>query len=155
MGKKIESLSAKGMVFTAAAGNDGPTAGPAYPAAYPQVIAVTAVTKDLRNYPYANRGNHIDLAAPGADIWTAWPDAKEGYRSGTSFAAPFVTGVLAVYPPNVLSEPKESLLEHVNVTDLGPAGRDPIYGRGLLQAPANCQGTASEVAELGNGTGRN
>ena len=45
------------MVFTAAAGNDGPTAGPAYPAAYPQVIAVTAVTKDLRNYPYANRGD--------------------------------------------------------------------------------------------------
>jgi subtilisin family serine protease len=151
---KIASLSARGMVFTAAAGNEGPTAAPAYPAAYPQVIAVTAVTKDLRNYPYANRGDHIDLAAPGTDIWTAWPDAKEGYRSGTSFAAPFVTGVLAVYPPDVLREPKESLLERVNVTDLGATGRDPIYGRGLLRAPATCQGSASEVAELGNSTGR-
>ncbi len=146
--RKIESLSAKGVVFAAAAGNDGPTAEPAYPAAYPQVIAVTAVTKDLRNYPYANRGEHIDIAAPGVDIWTAWPEAREGYRSGTSFASPFVTGVLAIYPPDVLRGPKNNLLEHVNITDLGPPGRDPIYGRGLLQAPATCQGNSSEVAEL-------
>ncbi len=151
--KKIESLSAKGLVFTAAAGNEGPTAGPAYPAAYPQVIAVTAVTKDLRNYPYANRGDHIDIAAPGVDIWTAWPDAREGYRSGTSFASPFVTGVLAVYPPSVLRAPKDGILEHVNVTDLGPPGRDPIYGRGLLQAPPSCQGNSNEVAGL-NAEGR-
>ena len=109
---------------------------------------MTAVTKELRNYPYANRGAHIDLAAPGVNIWTAWPDDKEGYRSGTSFAAPFVTGVLAVYPPDVLHSPKNSLLERVNITDLGPPGRDPIYGRGLLQAPPSCQGNASEVAEL-------
>ena len=146
--RKIESLSAKGVVFAAAAGNDGPTAEPAYPAAYPQVIAVTAVTKDLRNYPYANRGEHIDVAAPGVDIWTAWPEAREGYRSGTSFASPFVTGVLAIYPPDVLRGSKNNLLEHVNITDLGPPGRDPIYGRGLLQAPATCQGNSSEVAEL-------
>ncbi len=150
--KKIESLSARGFVFAAAAGNDGPTAEPAYPAAYPQVIAVTAVTKDLRNYPYANRGAHIDVAAPGVDIWTAWPESREGYRSGTSFASPFVTGVLAIYPPDVLRAPKDTLLEHVNITDLGPPGRDPIYGRGLLQAPASCQHNSSEVAELGLGT---
>jgi subtilisin family serine protease len=146
--KKIESLSAKGIVFTAAAGNDGPAAGPAYPAAYSQVIAVTAVTKELRSYPYANRGDQIDLAAPGTDIWTAWPDGSEGYRSGTSFAAPFVTGVLALYPPEVLREPKDRLLERVSVADLGPPGRDPVYGRGLLQAPASCPGNAREMAVL-------
>jgi subtilisin family serine protease len=150
--RKIEALSARGLVFTAAAGNEGPAAEPVYPAAYPQVIAVTAVTKDMRNYPFANRGAQIDLAAPGVDIWTAWPDAREGYRSGTSFAAPFVTGVLAVYPPDVLRSSKEALLERVAVTDLGPPGRDSIYGRGLLQAPPSCQGNASEVAELGDGS---
>ena len=148
--KKIEALSARGFVFTAAAGNDGPAASPAYPAAYPQVIAVTAVTKDLKNYPYANRGAHIDVAAPGVDIWTAWPEAREGYRSGTSFASPLVAGVLALYPPDVLRSPKNSLLERVNISDLGPPGRDPIYGRGLLQAPSACQGNASEVAGLGS-----
>ena len=146
--KKIESMSARGVVFIAAAGNDGPAAEPAYPAAYPQVIAVTAVTKDLRNYPYANRGAHIDLAAPGVDIWTAWPEEKEGYRSGTSFASPFVTGVLAIYPPDVLRSPKSSLLDRLNISDLGAPGRDPIYGRGLLRAPASCPGNATEVAAL-------
>ena len=146
--KKIESMSARGVVFIAAAGNDGPAAEPAYPAAYPQVIAVTAVTKDLRNYPYANRGAHIDLAAPGVDIWTAWPEEKEGYRSGTSFASPFVTGVLAIYPPDVLRSPKSSLLDRLNISDLGAPGRDPIYGRGFLRAPASCPGNATEVAAL-------
>ncbi len=85
---------------------------------------MTAVTKGMKNSPYANRGAHIDVAAPGVDIWTAWPEAREGYRSGTSFASPFVTGVLAVYPPDVLRASKESLLERVNITDLGPPGRD-------------------------------
>ena len=146
--KKIESLSARGVVFAAAAGNDGPTAEPAYPAAYPQVIAVTALTKDLRNYPYANRGAHIDVAAPGVDIWTAWPEAREGYRSGTSFASPFVTGILAIYPAEALRGSKDAILEHVNIADLGPPGRDPIYGRGLLQAPSSCPGNSSEVASL-------
>jgi Subtilase family len=145
---KIESLSAnKGLVFSAAAGNDGPAAEPAYPAAYPQVIAVTAVTKEFKNYPFANRGGHIDVAAPGVDIWTAWPDAREGYRSGTSFASPFVTAVLAILPPDTLKRPKESLFGQLRTADLGQPGRDPVYGRGLLQAPASCPMASGESAD--------
>ena len=79
---EIEELSSKGITFVAAAGNEGPAAEPAYPAAYPQVIAVTAVTKDLHNYRYANRGDHIDVAAPGVDIWTAVPGGREGFTLG-------------------------------------------------------------------------
>ena len=60
--KAIEKLSAKGVVFIAAVGNEGPTAEPSYPAAYKQVIAVTAVNRELRGYHYANRGEHIDVA---------------------------------------------------------------------------------------------
>jgi hypothetical protein len=148
---KIESLSAKGLVFSAAAGNDGPTAEPAYPAAYPQVIAVTAVTKEFKNYPYANRGGHIDVAAPGVDIWTAWPDSREGYRSGTSFASPFVTAVLAILPPDMLKSPKERLFEQLRTADLGAPGRDPVYGRGLLQAPASCPMASEETAHNTHG----
>jgi subtilisin family serine protease len=144
---QIESLSANGLVFSAAAGNDGPTAEPAYPAAYPQVIAVTAVTKEFKNYPYANRGGHIDVAAPGVDIWTAWPDSREGYRSGTSFASPFVTAVLAILPPDMLKPPKENLFEQLRTADLGPPGRDPVYGRGLLQAPSSCPMASGETAD--------
>lgn len=138
VGEAIERMSEEGVVFVAAAGNEGPTAEPAYPAAYPQVIAVTAVTKDLRNYRYANRGDHIDVSAPGVDIWTAAPGGGAGYNTGTSFAAPHVTAVLAVEPPETLKQGKTDLLDNLAVMDLGQEGRDPVYGRGLLLAPSEC-----------------
>ena len=134
----IARLSKKGTIFVAAAGNDGPTAPPNYPAAYEPVIAVTAVNKKLRNYRHANRGNHIDLAAPGVGIWTAAPGEKEGYLSGTSFAVPFVTAVAATHYRQLNKPSRKSLLRVVATKDLGPKGRDPIYGRGLVLAPASC-----------------
>ena len=137
--KEIEKLSAGGMVFVAAAGNEGPTARPSYPAAYRQVIAVTAVNKELRNFAYANRGSHIDVAAPGVDIWTAVPGAKEGYYSGTSFAAPYVTAAMATIYTASKRRDKASMLSLVETKDLGAPGRDPIYGRGVLVAPQGCQ----------------
>jgi hypothetical protein len=142
----IEDLSSRGVVLVAAAGNEGPAAPPAFPAAYPQVIAVTAVTKELRNYRYANRGNHIDVAAPGVDIWTAVPEGREGLHSGTSFAAPHVTGIIALLPRNSLARGKEELLAGLPVKDLGSPGRDPIYGRGLLAAPSSCTPPADTLA---------
>jgi Subtilase family len=141
----IEELSARGTVLVAAAGNEGPAADPAYPAAYAQVIAVTAVTRDRRNYRYANRGMHIDVAAPGVDIWTAVPGAREGPHTGTSFAAPHVTGAIAVMPREALTGKKDDLLDSMPVIDLGDPGRDPIYGRGLLTAPSTCSPPAEEV----------
>ena len=134
----IAKLSKKGIVFVAAAGNEGPTAAPSYPAAYPQVIAVTAVTNDLHNYRYANRGDHIDVAAPGVNIWTAMPGGRAGYHSGTSFASPHVTAILAVEPRETLQQDKADLLDGLPVIDLGQHGRDPVYGRGLLLAPSEC-----------------
>ena len=79
---RLKAMRSQGYVFTAAAGNDGPAALPAYPAAYPEVIAVTAVTKDKRVYPSANRGPYIDLAAPGVRIWTALPEVLGGLSDG-------------------------------------------------------------------------
>lgn len=134
----IKKLSKKGIVFVAAAGNEGPAAEPSYPAAYPQVIAVTAVTKGLRNYRYANRGDHIDVAAPGVNIWTAMPGGRASYQSGTSFAAPHVTAILAVEPRETLQKAKADLLDGLPVIRLGQEVRDPVYGRGLLTAPSEC-----------------
>ena len=140
----IARLSKRGVIFIAAAGNDGPTAPPKYPAAYAPVITVTAVNKRLRNYRYANRGRHIDFAAPGVGIWTAAPGRKEGYRSGTSFAVPFVTAVAATHYRQLAKPTKSSLLEVIATKDLGPRGHDQIYGRGLIQAPATCGGREPE-----------
>ena len=138
--KAIEKLAAKGVLFVAAAGNDGPNAGPSYPAAYEQVIAVTAVNKDQQSYRYANRGSYIDVAAPGVAIWTALPGLKEGYHSGTSFATPFVTASLAALYPQLTAKTKTQVLQQFRYRDLGAPGPDPIYGQGLLIAPATCSG---------------
>jgi hypothetical protein len=143
---QIAEISAKGVVLVAAAGNEGPSAAPAYPAAYPQVIAVTAVTKDQRNYRYANRGEHIDVAAPGAGIWAAVPGGREGSHSGTSFAAPHVTGIIAVMPRESLTGKKDELLDGMPVIDLGAPGRDPVYGRGMLVAPSFCTPPSDALA---------
>jgi subtilisin family serine protease len=138
--KAIEKLSAKGILFVAAAGNDGPAAGPSYPAAYGSVIAVTAVGKDMQSYRYANRGTYIDIAAPGVAIWTALPGSKEGYHSGTSFATPYVTATLATIYSRHAIKSKPEALNQMSFRDLGAPGRDPIYGEGLLVAPATCGG---------------
>jgi subtilisin family serine protease len=69
------------------------------------------------------------------------PTAGEGsYRTGTSFAAPFVTASVAVLLSRQQLTPDEvktSLQD--SVVDLGVRGYDPLYGWGLLRAPAKCQ----------------
>jgi hypothetical protein len=134
----IGTLARKGVIFVAAVGNDGPTAPPSYPSAYEQVIAVTAVNKDLSNYRHANRGDHVDLAAPGVGIWTAMPGAPGAYHSGTSFAVPYATAVIAAIYPSLVVKSKAAALQQLTYQDLGPPGRDPIYGRGLVIAPVSC-----------------
>jgi subtilisin family serine protease len=143
---RLKAMRARGFVFTAAAGNEGPAALPTYPAAYPEVIAVTAVTSELQVYPSANRGPHIDVAAPGVHIWTAFPGAREGYRTGTSFAAPFATAVLALTPPDLLLAPIDGLLDTLKTIPLGARRHARIFGRGLLQAPDECSNTVAPVS---------
>ena len=142
----IDGLSKKNMIFVAAAGNDGPAAPPSYPAAYEQVIAVTAVSYDLKGYRHASRGDHIDFAAPGVDIWTAVPGGSAGYHSGTSFAVPYVTAIIASMFNQLPKKTKLDFLKLSNSVDLGPAGRDPIYGRGLLLAPASCRASPQMIS---------
>ena len=75
---RISDMARKGVVFVAAAGNGGPDAAAGYPAAYEEVIAVTAVDRKGGNYDHANRGTYIDVAAPGVQIRTALPGGKDG-----------------------------------------------------------------------------
>jgi len=145
--RAIERMSKKGVVFIAAAGNMGPTASPSYPAAYPNVIAVTAVNRKGVSYKSANRGTYVDVSAPGVDILTALPHGKQGYQTGTSFAVPFVTAILAAteasHPRN---GGKKDPLEGIEIRDLGPPGPDPIYGAGLALAPPRCVSSGETVA---------
>ena len=82
------------VIMVAAAGNDGYTQMP-YPAAYPQVLSVTAVDSVGRQALFPNQSSSIDFAAPGVGVLTAKENGGTMLFSGTSAAAPFVTGTLA------------------------------------------------------------
>jgi hypothetical protein len=96
IGRMVRQALARGAVVVAAAGNDGPDAGPRYPAAYDGVVAVTAVDSHDQIYAAAGRGPHIAIAAPGVDVAVELPGGKVGYISGTSLAAAQVAGVAAL-----------------------------------------------------------
>ena len=141
--KAISVMSANGVIFVAAAGNRGPHAPPSYPAAYSDVIAVTAVGKSLQGYRHANSGDYVDAAAPGVEVWTALPNSKEGFRTGTSFAAPFFTGIVATLPAVQSGRMhKADVLNQLAFKDLGSPGRDPVYGQGLAKVPEHCSNPA-------------
>src|SRR5690606_32954323 len=67
----VSRAVAQGVVLVAAAGNGGVDGPPAYPAAYPDVLAVAAVDRRLRPFDGGTRGDYIDLAAPGVGITAA------------------------------------------------------------------------------------
>ncbi|HEC00514.1 MAG TPA: hypothetical protein ENI91_02350 [Sphingomonadales bacterium] len=129
----INKVMEKGSIIVAAVGNGGPAAAPLYPAAYPGVVAVTAVDKQQHVYLQANRGHHVAFSAPGVNIPTA--NAGGGYRirSGTSIAAPFVSAILAELTSGNDTVNIVKLLEK-NTIDLGEKGFDNTYGYGLIQA---------------------
>lgn len=136
------------MVLIAAAGNAGPKAPVAYPAGYEGVIAVTAVDRRGRVYSQAQRGTHLDLSAPGVGLVLATSISGAREKTGTSFAAPFVTSaaalVLAREPGLTPAEVAGRLQEATR--DLGAEGPDEIFGHGLLQAGPLCPPLPATVA---------
>jgi len=127
----LNQILAKGVVVVAAAGNGGPMAAPMYPAAYESVIAVTAVDAAGKVFRLANRGNYLDIAAPGVNVRHAVAGGGYGASSGTSFAVPFAATAAARLK---FASPGVNVREHLSKTavDIGAPGRDDIFGYGLL-----------------------
>lgn len=134
----VEALIERGAFLVAAAGNSGPSATPAYPAAYDGVVAVTAVDTDRQLYKAANQGEYIEIAAPGVDVLVPLPDEKYDMVSGTSFAAAHVSAVAALILQRHGKLRTSDLHNRLMATafDLGAPGRDPKFGVGLANAGA-------------------
>jgi hypothetical protein len=124
-----------GIPVVAAAGNAGPEAPPAYPAAYPGVLAVTAVDRTLAVYPRANHGAYVAFAAPGVDLPVPAADGAARTVSGTSYATAFLTAAVAGLGAATDLETRLA----ATALDLGPPGRDPVFGWGLVR-PTACRG---------------
>lgn len=138
--RAVADAERAGIPVVAAVGNDGPRAGPRYPAGYASVVAVTAVDRASRVYRRAGQGAHVDIAAPGVDIATAASVRGIRAQSGTSFAAPFVTAALAAAKsrlPDATPAELQAALAEASI-DLGEPGRDPVFGAGLVQLGSPC-----------------
>lgn len=125
-----------GIVLVAAAGNDGPQGMPKYPAAYQQVIAVSAINNKDELYASATRGAYIDLVAPGVEILSTAPGNKFNSFTGTSIATPQVSAVIALllqHNPKLSPAEIQSALEST-AQDFGTKGKDNDFGSGLLDA---------------------
>lgn len=132
----IDAAYARGAVFVAAAGNEGPDAPPAYPAAHDKVIAITATDQADALYGQANRGGYVLAAAPGVDILAPVMGKGFDYLSGTSFAAAHVTGIIALLMernPQLTTEMIRRVLVKA-ARDLGAKGQDHDFGAGLTDA---------------------
>ena len=124
----------KGVVLIAAAGNAGPNSPPLYPAADPNVIAVTATDANDKLFAQANRGPQVALAAPGVDILEPAPNAGYQLTTGTSVAAAHVSGVAALLierDPTIDVATVQEILTS-SARTLGPNGRDDQFGWGLV-----------------------
>ncbi|MGW6130181.1 S8 family serine peptidase [Cellulomonas sp. NPDC055163] len=147
----MQAAVARGVVVVVAAGNDGSDVAQ-YPAAYapqvPGVLAVGATDDDGALTDFSSWGDWVSIAAPGSEI--VGPALGGGYNqaSGTSLAAPFVSGtaalVLARTPRATPAVVEDRILS--TARDAGPRGVDPFYGRGVLDAAAAVDAPARTVA---------
>lgn len=139
----------KGVILVAAAGNNG-TFTKTYPAAFNAVVGVGATNSSDHRAIYSNKGSFIDFTAPGSNIYSTINGGSYAYLSGTSMAAPVVSGVVAlVLSKNPFLSPKqvENILRRSTI-DLGAKGRDDYYGYGRIDAYKAVSNTPSSAATI-------
>ena len=153
----FDVLASSGVLHIGSAGNEGSAAGNGnnvgYPARYASVVAVAALDKNNQRASFSSTGSDVEIAAPGVAVLSTWKDGINaggpqpfsfpGYAgeyfieaNGTSMAAPHVAGVAALLMAANPSYTAEAVRNRMNETalDLGVAGRDKLYGYGLVDA---------------------
>lgn len=99
---------------------------------YEPIIVSSIDSYGYKSY-FSNYGDTIDVAAPGEDIYSAYPGGGYAYLSGTSMATPHVSAVCAMYRlnnPNLDTYEVQNLVCE-NTKDLGESGWDEYYGYGV------------------------
>lgn len=138
MQKAIDYAISKGCLFVVAAGNSGTTEDPAiaFPARLGSCIAVTAVDEDGELANFSSRGHEADVGCPGTRVLSCGNSGTYMVMSGTSQAAPFFTGVvaLAMSAGRKFSGTADDCRDWLRTItkDAGIAGDDPFFGIGVV-----------------------
>ena len=122
----IKKLAEKGVLFCAAAGNDGKNIDeePVYPASYDasNIISIGASDQNDELATFSNYGKEsVDVVAPGTNILSTYPEDKYAYLQGTSMATPNVAGSIALlasyYPDSTMAERRAMIIDNVDIKD--------------------------------------
>lgn len=137
------------VVLIAATGNDN-TERPGYPAAYPEVLSVSATDYNLQRASFSNYGDYIDVMAPGESIASTYPDNQYAALSGTSMASPHVAALAALIRsvnPDLKNTEVMDIIRK-NVIDLGDKGHDKYFGYGQIDVYAALRAASSNNSAL-------
>ena len=148
-------------LMVVAAGNDAYTTTLGAPAILAQddslsgnMIAVASIDSSLSISSFSDRcsvAKNFCLAAPGGSIYSSIPTSSYANLSGTSMAAPHVSGAAAVlraaWPHLTAAQTAQILL--TTATDLGAPGVDNVYGHGLLNLAAAVQAQGNNTLSYG------
>ena len=139
----------QGVLLVAAPGNDSYDRM-SYPAAYENVLSVTAVDARGSYALFPNQSADIDFAAPGVGILTAKEDTGTTFFSGTSAAAPFVSGTLAslMSGERALSANDAVQVLRSYLNEAGAPGPDPEYGAGVLDWSRLRERTTPDIQDV-------
>lgn len=131
----VKEAQDAGILIVAASGNYGSDVD--YPAAFPNVVAVGSVSSNRSISSFSNKGSSLDFVAPGNDIQSLSYLGGTEYNSGTSFSAPHVTSIIALYKQKYPKESNTKILQRLknSSVDLGKKGFDTTYGNGLATFP--------------------
>ncbi len=131
----LAAAQARGVLVVGIAGNQG-KGEVMYPARNEAVLAVSACGSDDALASFSNYGPEIAFCAPGQSVMTFTTGGRVISQSGTSFAAPHVTGALALLlsAGRGLTAAQALAVLEATAVDLGAAGRDDRFGHGLVDA---------------------